>query len=74
MIKFLSIIPVIIFSVGCCEESLQECYLAKKAVAESTEKFSKLEREKSPDAIWWQQAMFEAVLWRGRACKLVKPE
>jgi hypothetical protein len=54
--------------VACNQTNHQECYQAKKAVAESTERFQQLEKERPLDASWWQAAMFEAVAWRSRAC------
>jgi len=58
---------------ACNQVNHQECYQATKAVAESTERFQQLDKEKPMDAMWWGTAMNEAVKWRSKACKATTP-
>jgi hypothetical protein len=52
-----------------CSDSIEkECYEATKAVVETTEK-SELTKNDSSNA-FWRQAMFKAVSWRAKACKV----
>jgi len=53
---------------SCSDSFEKECYEATKAVAETTEK-SELTKNDSSNA-WWRQAMFKAVIWRSKACKV----
>ena len=53
---------------SCSDSFEKEYYEATKAVAETTEK-SELTKNDSSNA-WWRQAMFKAVIWRSKACKV----
>ena len=62
-----ALITILLLS-SCNDSSERECYEATKAVAETTEK-SELTKN-NPSNPFWIQAMYKAVIWRSKACKV----
>ena len=58
--------------IGCSDRNHKDCYLALKAVAESTEHYQRLGGDNSLNALWWKNAMLEAAAWKAQACKQSK--
>ena len=66
--KFLFYFAISLLLGGCFDSSVKECYEATKAVAESTEK-SESVKDIAVISLFWKQAMYQAVIWRSKACK-----
>ncbi len=58
---------VVVLQYGCAENTEKKCYEAKRAVAETTEKYQAA-IEAGENSEFWGQAMYSAVAWRSKAC------
>ncbi len=65
---FLAVLMLIaVLQYGCAENHEKKCYEAKRAVAETTEKYQAA-IEAGENSEYWGQAMYSAVAWRSKAC------